>query len=131
MRKYTLELGGREIVLGITWAAGQEIADKVADPLAIIADAQVRSLSMQAGLTPPKGGFQWTGKTVADVLFIGVKHSGEQDTISIDEVRELVFDAGLDNSHAAALLYIGNMANPDYDTAVAKAAKRASDTSGE
>lgn len=132
MRNYTVELAGRELSLGITWGASQELAEKVADPLLITSEAQVRSLTMQAGLRAPKGEFQWTGKAVADVLFIGAKHSDAEEKPTLDEVRELVFEAGLDNAHAAALMYIGNMMNPEYDKMLSDANKaRGGKPSGE
>jgi hypothetical protein len=121
MREYTVELAGRDLPLGITWAASKEIADKVADPLIITSEAQTRSLAMQAGLRAPKGEFYWTGKAVVSVLYIGSQHSLADNKPTLEEVQEMVFDAGLDNAHAAALMYIGNMMNPEYDKAVAEA----------
>lgn len=129
MRNYTVTLAGREIPLGITWGASQELAEKVADPLIITSEAQTRAIAAQAGLRGPKGEFQWTGKAVVDVLSIGNKHSQGEEKLTPEEVREIVFDAGLDASYQAALTYIGNMMTPDYDERVAEA-KRGS-ASGE
>lgn len=123
MRNYTVTLAGREIPLGITWGASQELAEKVADPLIITSEAQTRAIAAQAGLRGPKCEFQWTGKAVADILYIGHKHSQADEKLSADDVHELIFDAGLDNAHAAALTYIGNMMNPEYDEMIANANK--------
>lgn len=121
MREYTVKLADKELSLGITWAASMELSEKVADPLKITSEAQVKALSMQAGLRPPKGEFSWTVKAVADVLFIGTKHSKVEEKPTLEDVQELVFDAGLDNAHAAALMYIGNMMNPEYDKLISEA----------
>lgn len=131
MRNYTVTLAGRDIPLGITWGASMELAEKVADPLVITSEAQTRFIAGQAGLRAPKGEFQWTGKSVADILYIGHKHSAAEEKLTVDELHELIFDAGLDNAHAAALQYIGNMMNPEYDDAVAQANKSRGKPSGE
>lgn len=121
MREYTVELAGRELSLGITWATSAEISEKVADLLLLTSEARTRALCQQAGLRPPKGEYIWTAKTVVDVIFIGAKHSSQEQKSTLEEIQELVFDAGLDVAHEAALHYIGNMMNPAFDTDLAKA----------
>lgn len=122
MRTYKVTLADKEVILALNWAASQEIADKVADPLVIVEDTKLAEIAKSLA-RKPKDTFQWTGIAVADILYIGAKHSEEEVKPSREEMQEIVIDAGLDNAHAAALMYLGNMVNPEYDQMVAAAAK--------
>ena len=109
MREVTATLGGEEITLAATFKASEEIADKVADPLAIAREAALESMFAQAlQVYEPK--FKFTVRNVPLLLHIGMKAAGDKRTL--EQVKALTFDGGFFPARDIATDYIAAIVGP-------------------
>lgn len=114
MREITVILGGEEITLAANFKASMEIAEKVADPLAIAREAALESVFANAFQAyDPR--FRFTVKNVPQVLHIGMKAAGDKRTL--EQVQELVFEAGFIQARDVATDYIAAIVTPRSEEA--------------
>lgn len=90
-----IKFGADEYNLKATWAAADEFASVIGDPLALI----VRAASGEKHIM--------TSQESVKAIWIGLKHAGEKFTL--DEVKEKCFDAGLIGCYPIALNYLTEM----------------------
>ena len=109
MREITATLGGEEITLAANFKASMEIAEKVADPLAIAREAALEAMFSQA-LQAYDPRFRFTVKNVPQILHIGMKAAGDKRTL--EQVQEMVFDAGFPDARDIAIEYIATVVTP-------------------
>lgn len=109
MREITVSLGGEEITLAATFKASIEIAEKVADPLAIAREAALEALFSQS-LQAYDPRFRFSVKNVPQIIFAGMKAAGDKRTL--EQVQELVFDAGFVDARDVAVEYIAILVTP-------------------
>lgn len=110
MREFECELAGRSLQLAATFKASIQIAEKVADPLWIAREASIEAMMLERGLASYEPKFRFTVENVPLVLHIGLKAAGS--SMSLEEVQEIVFDAGFGASRDAALEYLGLIVGP-------------------
>lgn len=109
MREITAILGGEEITLAATFKASVDVAEKIADPLAIAREAALEAMFSQAlQVYEPK--FRFTVKNVPVILHIGMKAAGDKRTL--EQVQELVFDGGFVEAREIATSYIAAIVTP-------------------
>ena len=109
MHSINTTIGGLDLELALTFGAAREIAQKVADPLAIAREAALESMMAQAGIVHvPK----WvpTIENVPMLLWIGAKHVNAD--IKLERVQEAVFDHGFLEAKMAALNYLAAIVTP-------------------
>lgn len=109
MREMTATLGGETITLAATFKASIEIAEKVADPLAIAREAAIEALFSQS-LQAYDPRFRFTVKNVPQIIFSGMKAAGANRTL--EQVQEMVFDEGFVNARDIAVEYIALLVTP-------------------
>ena len=109
MRELTLTLAGRELELAATFKASYEIAKQVGDPMMIMREASLEMLFLQRGIAyDPK--FQFNIENTAKILHIGLRAAGSKMTL--EEVQELLFDAGFLEAKDAASSYLALIIGP-------------------
>lgn len=109
MRSITVEIGGLRLELAATFGAARDIAKAVADPLAIAREAALEAMMGQVGqVYHPK--FAFTVENVPMIIHIGAKAAGEKVTLA--EVQDAVFDAGLLIGKAVASDYLALIVTP-------------------
>lgn len=109
MRSMTAELGGLRFELAANFGAARDIAKQVADPLAIAREAALEAMMAQVGqVYHPK--FSFTVDNVPVILHIGAKAAGEKVTLA--EVQDAVFEAGLLIGKAVASDYLALIVTP-------------------
>ena len=109
MREMTATLGGREIQLAATFKASMEIAQYVGDPLTIMREAALETMFLQRGLTYEPN-WRFTIANVVQILMIGMKAAGEKP--KLEEVQELVFEAGFLDAKGVAADYLALIGGP-------------------
>lgn len=109
MREMTANLGGEEITLAATFKASMEVAEKVADPLAIAREAALEALFSQS-MQPYDPRFRFSVKNVPQIIFAGMRAAGDKRTL--EAVQELVFDAGFVDARDIAVEYIALLVTP-------------------
>lgn len=108
-RELTATLGGEDITLAATFAAAQEISEKVTDPLVIAREAALEDMLGRVGqIHNPRWTFTVTN--VPMILHIGMKAAGDKRTLA--QVQEIVFDAGFLESKTVALEYLTIIVTP-------------------
>lgn len=109
MRELVTELAGQQLTLRATFGAAQEVADKIADPLAIAREAGVEAMMMGRGLVyEPR--WKFTIKNVPHIIHIGLKAAG--DSRSLADVEELAFEAGFIVARDLAIEYLLLISGP-------------------
>lgn len=109
MRMFNFEHDGTDYELAATFAASIEIADKVADPLAIAREAAMEAALAQARI-PYQPKFMFTIRNVPQILFAGFRAAGS--TMKLKDVEELVFDMGFIEARAKASDYLALIVSP-------------------
>lgn len=109
MREMTANLGGEEITLAATFKASLDIAEKVDDPLSIAREAAIEALFAQS-LQAYQPRFKFTVQNVPLIIFTGMKAAGDKRTL--EQVQELVFDAGFVEARDVAVEYIALLVTP-------------------
>lgn len=109
MRSMTAEFGGLRLELAATFGAARDIAKQVADPLAIAREAALEAMMAQVGqVYHPK--FSFTVDNIPMLIHIGAKAAGE--AVTIKDVQEAVFDAGLLVGKSIASDYLALIVTP-------------------
>lgn len=108
-RHLHVTLGGREMTLAATWGAGEEISEKHGDPLEIARQAMLEHALNSQGMGYDPS-FKFTVKNVPGILHIAQKAGGGE--LTLEQVKEAVFEAGLIEAKAVAVNYIGFLCNP-------------------
>jgi hypothetical protein len=102
MRK-TITLGDLSFDVLASFGAARELAQKVADPLHIAREAQLEAMLGETGqVYHPR--FMLTVENVPLILHIGAKAAG--DKVTLGEVQEACFTAGLLAAKMAATDYL-------------------------
>lgn len=101
MRHVTFTHDGREYRLRATFEAGEEIAEKVADPFMIAREAGL-DLHFASINVPYQPKFMLKMKSVRDILAIGFRAAGEDAS----KVQDLIMDMGLNAAKAIAEEYL-------------------------
>lgn len=109
MRDMTVSLGGVELTLAATFKASVEIAEKIADPLAIAREAALEAMFAQ-GLQAYDPKWRFTVLNVPQIIHIGAKTAGDKRTLA--EIQELVFAEGFPSAKAIALEYLALIVTP-------------------
>lgn len=109
MREHRCTLAGKELVLTATFAASVRIADSVADPLQIARESALEMMMMEKGF-PYTPKFQFNVKNIPLLLQIGLEAAGEK--WKIEDVQEIVFDAGFAEARDAVIEYLGLIVGP-------------------
>lgn len=115
MRELELELGSEKIKVSATFKASMELAQKVGDPLYIAREATLESMMMEKGL-PYTPKWMFTVDNIPTILHIGVQAAGSNKTL--EQMQEMVFDAGFANARTAAIEYIGIIVGPTPEETV-------------
>lgn len=113
MREITVSLGGEEVTLAANFKAGEEIAAKVVDPFLVFREAAIEQMLASVGQHYRDPKFEFTLRNVPAILHIGMKCAGSERTL--DEVKDMCFDAGLVAAKAAAIDYLMIFAAPKSD----------------
>lgn len=117
MREITASLGGEEITLAATFKASVEIAEKIADPLAIAREASLEAMFGQAlQVYEPK--WRFTVLNVPQIIHIGTRAAGDKRTLA--EIQELVFAEGFPSARAIALEYLALIVTPKAEEVTGK-----------
>lgn len=115
MRSFTFEHNGQEHTLSATFAAAEEIAQKVADPLFMAREASIEARMAEAGLVyQPK--FIFSVANLPLILGAGLKAAGS--TLTRDAVKEMVFDMGLVEAKDLASRYVAMIVTPKSERPV-------------
>lgn len=109
MRSMTAEFGGLRLELAATFGAARDIAKLVADPLAIAREAALEAMMAQVGqVYHPK--FSFTVDNIPMLIHIGARAAGEN--VTLKDVQEAVFDAGLLVGKSIASDYLALIVTP-------------------
>lgn len=111
MRSHTCRFGPDEYQLACTWGASQEIAERVCDPLHLAV-----KLSSNEDF--------WDCEKVVATLWVGLKHSGEEFTIS--DVGDMCMKYGIVNFLQVVTDYIFDMVSPGEKAAEVEHQKKTS-----
>jgi len=109
MREYTGELAGRELKLAANFKASVELAEKVGDPLMISREAFLEAMMVSNNL-PYEPKWSFTIHNVPHIIHIGLKAAGDKTTL--EEVQELVFEAGFFKGREVAEGYLALIVGP-------------------
>ena len=116
MREIYAQLNGEPITLGATFKASIEISERIADPLMIAREAALEAMMGDRGVTyTPR--WMFTVETVPLLIWIGIKHGGGKHTL--EQVQEMVFDAGFIPARAVATDYLAAIVTPQSDEVTA------------
>jgi hypothetical protein len=110
MREYETILGGKSVTLAATFKAAQEIANKVADPYAIVREATVENMALSVGAFQHQPKFRFTVENVPLLLHIGLRHAGSD--MSLSDVQEAVFEDGFAKGRDDAENYLALIVGP-------------------
>lgn len=123
MRSMTAEIGDLRLELAATFGAAREIAKRVSDPIGIAREAALEAMLADVGqVYHPK--FSFTVENVPVLIHIGAKAAGE--TVTLAEIEEAVFAAGLLVGKAVASEYLALIVTPRSQEAVAEEGKERS-----
>lgn len=115
MRSFTFEHDGEEHVMTATFAAAEEIAQKVADPLFMAREAAIEAQLAASGIAyQPK--FMFSVANLPLIFAAGLKASGS--VMKRDEIKAMVFDMGLIEAKEIASRYIALIATPKSERPV-------------
>ena len=113
MREITVDLAGEEITLAANFRAGEEISEKVVDPLLVFREAAIEQMLASIGQHYRDPRFDFTVRNVPVILHIGMKCAGDKRTL--DDVKDLCFEAGFIAAKAAAIEYLMVFASAKSD----------------
>lgn len=109
MRELTVKLGDRELELAATFKASFEVAKRIGDPMLIMREASLEALFLSRGIAyDPK--FHFNVQNTSELLHIGLKAAGSK--LTLEEVQELVFDAGFLAAKEAASDFLALIIGP-------------------
>lgn len=108
-RELIADLAGHRLSLVASWRASEEIANRVADPIFIQREAALVQMNAEIGL-PYQPRFAFSVSNVAEIIWIGAKAGG--DKISLDEVKDAVFEGGYDAATRIASEYLELILGP-------------------
>ena len=117
MRLFNFEHDGKDYELAATFAASIEIADKVADPLAIAREAAMEAALAQARI-PYQPKFMFTIRNVPQILFAGFRAA--KSDMKLKDVEELVFDMGFIEAREKASDFLALIVTPKPSREVAE-----------
>lgn len=108
-REMTATLAGEEVTLAATFKAASSIATQVADPMAITREIALGAMMEASGVTyEPK--WRYTIQNVPQIIHVGMKAAGDKRTL--EQVQELVFDAGFYSARDVATNYLTLLVAP-------------------
>lgn len=110
MRRMTAELDGLRFDMAATFEAAAEIADSVADPMAIAREAALEGQMLRAGM-PYNPRWVFTVRNIPQILHIGAKAAGEKITLS--DMQNAVFNAGFVDAREIASAYLAMIVTPN------------------
>lgn len=115
MREIEITLGGRELKLAATFKASLDIATKVGDPLTIMREASLEAMFLSRGI-PYEPKWRFTIENVVQILQIGLKAAG--GSMKLEEIQDLVFEAGFLDAKEAAGDYLALIVGPKPEETV-------------
>jgi len=111
-RSMTATLAGEEIELVATFGAASEIEKKVGDPMAITREIFLSGM-MEAGNVSYEPKWKYTIHNLPVIIHTGMKAGGDKRTL--EQVQELVFDAGFYNVRDVANDYLALLVAPQAE----------------
>lgn len=112
MREIEVTLGGETVTLAATFGAAMKLAEKVADPLLIAREAALEGTMIARGM-PYDPRFKFTVANVPLILWIGMQAAGNK--AKLEDVQEMVFNAGFIAARDAAVDYIALIVRPQSE----------------
>lgn len=110
MREFTGNLAGESLTLKADFKASIEIATKVGDPLMIARESNLEAMMLANGITYNPD-WSFTVENVPVIIFIGLRGAK-----TLEEVQELVFEAGFVEARELALEYLAMIIGPQPET---------------
>ena len=108
MREMNTALGSKELRLVANFRASMQIAEQIADPL-IAKEVAIDAMMQQAGM-PYKPRFSFDIKNLPKLLHIAARAGDEK--LSLEDVQELVFEAGFFEAQTVAIQYMELIVGP-------------------
>ena len=109
MRSMTVEIGGLQLDLSLTFNEAKEIGEKVCDIVRILRSARAESVLSNAGIsfTPS---FEFTAENIPLILWIGAK--AKHPELKLSQVQDAVCDVGFVAAMSMADSYIARFMVP-------------------
>lgn len=102
-RSVSIKYGGKTLKLVASFGAARDLCDNVHDLLALFNDQQRAMVYLQMGRTYDAK-FNWSMDKVAQVIQIGIDHSGVE--VDRDSVEAYMVEIGLDAAQRIAQDYL-------------------------
>ena len=109
MRTMEAKLGDTALTLVANWKTSLEIAERIGDPMMIAREAVKEAVLLEKGL-PFRPDFVLTTENVAEIIQIGVNAAGVN--MSVHEIGELIFEAGIFVGKEIATDYLAMIIGP-------------------
>lgn len=103
MRTFKAKLGALQLELAVSFRAGREITEKVADPMFVLRETQAEQMAEKVGMRyQPK--FVWGMENIPLAIWIGAKET--QPDLKLSEVQEACVENGLINAMQIADAFV-------------------------
>lgn len=109
MREHEGKLADKSVKLAATFKASIRLAKEVGDPLEIAREANLEALMLSQNI-PYQPRWKFTVENVPKIIHIGMSEGGSNFTL--EQVQELVFDAGFSEARSLCIEYLGLIIGP-------------------